>query len=172
MLTHLENVELQHRNTTDIVIIPCVENTMHTLTHTPWLGDTYLKCGMMAKTMDYKMLTELQHGCWEIPHTMLSFHMLTNITNMLTYTLWNVDRYRDAGAEVITVLSEFGRCVVERASIDEAYVDMTQEVNARLVAMETGNITTDQLPNTFVVGWEAEDRGKTGSNSSESTLTV
>ena len=103
---------------------------------------------------------------------MLSFHMLTNITNTLKHTLWNVDRYRDAGAEVITVLSEFGRCVVERASIDEAYVDMTQEVNARLVAMETGKITTDQLPNTFVVGWEAEDRRKTGSNSSEPTLTV
>ena len=63
---------------------------------------------------------------------------------------------------MITVLSDLQRCVVERASIDEAYVDMTQEVNFRLAAMETAAITADQLPNTFVVGWESEDTGKTG----------
>ena len=79
----------------------------------------------------------------------------------------DIDRYRDAGAEVITVLSHFERCLVERASIDEAYVDMTQEVNARLVAMETCSITADQLPNTFVVGWEVEDDEKTGINPGE-----
>ena len=69
---------------------------------------------------------------------------------------------------MITVLSEFERCVVERASIDEAYVDMTEEVNFRLAAMETAAITADRLPNTFVVGWESEDAGKTGTTSGES----
>ena len=33
-------------------------------------------------------------------------------------------RYRDGGKEVIDVMCSFGVCV-ERASIDEAYIDMT-----------------------------------------------
>ena len=37
-------------------------------------------------------------------------------------------RYRDASAEVIKVLLKFGG-LVERASIDEAYVDFTETVD-------------------------------------------
>lgn len=42
-----------------------------------------------------------------------------------------VFRYREAGAQVIQVLSEFSDCV-ERASIDEAYIDLTMAVEERL----------------------------------------
>ena len=40
-------------------------------------------------------------------------------------------RYRDAGAEVIKVLLQFG-ATVERASIDEAYIDLTEIVDAKV----------------------------------------
>ena len=43
----------------------------------------------------------------------------------------SIFRYRDAGKEVIDVLCEFGACV-ERASIDEAYLDLTEVVNKSL----------------------------------------
>ena len=39
----------------------------------------------------------------------------------------DLTRYRDAGAEVFSVLQEFGD-VCERASVDEAYLDLTQQV--------------------------------------------
>ena len=55
---------------------------------------------------------------------------------------------------MIEVLSRFSQCV-ERASIDEAYVDLTDEVNNRL--SEYAELTEEQLKNTFVVGWEDED---------------
>ena len=42
-------------------------------------------------------------------------------------------RYRQAGAEVIETLMGMGlKCCVERASIDEAYIDLTEEVEERL----------------------------------------
>ncbi len=37
-------------------------------------------------------------------------------------------RYRDGGKEVIDVMCTFGVCI-ERASIDEAYIDMTAVIN-------------------------------------------
>lgn len=62
-------------------------------------------------------------------------------------------RYREAGAKVIDVLSEFSDCV-ERASIDEAYLDMTSIISAKMSNMPP--ITADQIPNTFVVGFESD----------------
>lgn len=44
-------------------------------------------------------------------------------------------RYRDAGKEVIDVLWSFGVCI-ERASIDEAYLDMTSVVSEMLSNLE------------------------------------
>lgn len=71
------------------------------------------------------------------------------------YALY-IYRYRAAGAEVIEVLSKFSSCV-ERASIDEAYIDLTQEVGKRLAGLGTGEvITASQLPNTFVEGWKPD----------------
>ena len=39
----------------------------------------------------------------------------------------DLTQFREAGAEVITVLSEFTDCL-ERASIDEAYMDLTNSI--------------------------------------------
>ena len=39
----------------------------------------------------------------------------------------NLTHYRQAGAEVMEVLSKFSDCC-ERASIDEAYIDLTESV--------------------------------------------
>ncbi|CAL1270242.1 unnamed protein product [Larinioides sclopetarius] len=66
----------------------------------------------------------------------------------------DLTRYREAGASVIEVLCKFSDCV-ERASIDEAYLDLTEVINAR---MENDiRVTADQIPNTFVIGWEDKD---------------
>ncbi|CAG2063441.1 unnamed protein product, partial [Timema podura] len=63
--------------------------------------------------------------------------------------------YRDAGREVIDVLCQFSDCV-ERASVDEAYLDITRAVEKRL--KEITEVQPSQLANTFVVGYsEAED---------------
>jgi len=60
-------------------------------------------------------------------------------------------KYRDAGKEVIQVFLQFG-AKVERASIDEAYIDLTDLVNAKMT--ESIIIEDKDIPNTFVVGHE------------------
>nr|XP_018913087.1 PREDICTED: DNA polymerase eta-like [Bemisia tabaci] len=60
----------------------------------------------------------------------------------------DLTRYRDAGREVIKVFSEMCQCV-ERASIDEAFIDLTDVVEKRL----SQPVSVGQLPNTFVVGF-------------------
>ena len=54
---------------------------------------------------------------------------------------------------MINVLSRFSNCV-ERASIDEAYIDLTEEVKRRLDIKPE----PDQLQNTFVVGHDKEGK--------------
>lgn len=61
----------------------------------------------------------------------------------------DLTKYRDAGKEVIQVFLKFG-AIVERASIDEAYIDLTNLVNERLDT----KVQDEDLPNTFVVGNE------------------
>nr|CAD7441825.1 unnamed protein product [Timema bartmani] len=56
-------------------------------------------------------------------------------------------KYRDAGREVIDVLCQFSDCV-ERASVDEAYLDITRAVEKRL--KEITEVQPSQLANTFV----------------------
>jgi DNA polymerase eta len=58
---------------------------------------------------------------------------------------------------VIDVLCKFGKCV-ERASIDEAYIDLTMEVEERMKQID--QIEDRQLPNTFTVGWEGDEKDK------------
>ncbi|XP_046543130.1 DNA polymerase eta-like [Haliotis rubra] len=65
----------------------------------------------------------------------------------------DLTKYRGAGAEVIQVFSQFSQCV-ERASIDEAYVDLTQEVDARMRLMEGSKVVESQLEHTYIIGWE------------------
>ena len=50
---------------------------------------------------------------------------------------------------------------MERASIDEAYVDLTKEATERLNSV-TEDMCVDQLPNTIVEGWEHECRAMQG----------
>ncbi|ESO84458.1 hypothetical protein LOTGIDRAFT_222102 [Lottia gigantea] len=68
----------------------------------------------------------------------------------------DLTKYREAGAEVIEVFSKFSDCV-ERASIDEAYIDMTTEVEKRLEQFGSSQITPDKLSNSFVVGHDEKD---------------
>jgi len=60
-------------------------------------------------------------------------------------------RYRTASQKVFEVLSEFSSCV-QRASIDEAYVDLTSVVNHYILSNDN-IITETDLPNTFVEGY-------------------
>lgn len=67
----------------------------------------------------------------------------------------DLTKYRDAGKRVAEVLKTFTG-ILERASVDEAYLDVTDEV---LHKMQNGidDITVDKLKNTHVVGYEMED---------------
>ena len=69
---------------------------------------------------------------------------------------------------MIEVLSRFSRCV-ERASIDEAYLDVTEEVTGRLEELRArgGRIPPGDLPATWVVAWERARRGHGDSSSGE-----
>ncbi|BFZ11944.1 hypothetical protein BsWGS_14983 [Bradybaena similaris] len=64
----------------------------------------------------------------------------------------DLTRYREAGAEVIAVFSKFCSCV-ERASVDEAFLDVTEEVTRRLKALGDSQVMFEQIPNTFVEGY-------------------
>nr|CAH0103584.1 unnamed protein product [Daphnia galeata] len=71
----------------------------------------------------------------------------------------DLTRYRDGGKEVIDVMCSFGVCV-ERASIDEAYIDMTLVVDkmfsdSRATDVDT-EVNVEELPNTHFVGWGNE----------------
>lgn len=46
--------------------------------------------------------------------------------------------------------------MLQRASVDEAYLDITEQVNKRL-ERNAEEISLDNLPNSFVVGFETKD---------------
>ena len=53
----------------------------------------------------------------------------------------NLSKYREAGREVIEVLLESG-ATVERASIDEAYLDLTKLVEVRETLFHISHLDT------------------------------
>jgi DNA polymerase eta len=59
-------------------------------------------------------------------------------------------RYRDAGCEVVDVFCQFSDCV-QRASVDEAYIDITETVEQRISSF--CRVQSSQLATTFVVGF-------------------
>uniref|UniRef100_A0A1I8NMY4 DNA polymerase eta n=1 Tax=Stomoxys calcitrans TaxID=35570 RepID=A0A1I8NMY4_STOCA len=63
-------------------------------------------------------------------------------------------KYREAGKDVANVLQRFTP-LLERASVDEAYLDITDLVNKRHVAMNDGSfvLQPQQLINTYAVGF-------------------
>ncbi|XP_015373333.1 PREDICTED: DNA polymerase eta-like isoform X2 [Diuraphis noxia] len=69
----------------------------------------------------------------------------------------DLSKYRTASQKVFEVLSEFSSCV-QRASIDEAYVDLTNVV-IHHISSNNNVITENDLPNTFVEGY-SDDNSK------------
>ncbi|KAK7148046.1 hypothetical protein R3I93_012375 [Phoxinus phoxinus] len=63
----------------------------------------------------------------------------------------DLTHYRDASVEVMEVMSRFA--VVERASIDEAYMDLTASVQERLKHTSARDVTAQLLRNTHVQGF-------------------
>ncbi|XP_006882015.1 PREDICTED: DNA polymerase eta [Elephantulus edwardii] len=62
----------------------------------------------------------------------------------------NLTKYREASVEVMKIMSRFA--VIERASIDEAYVDLTSAVRERLQELQGQPISADMLPTTYIEG--------------------
>ncbi|KAF3708166.1 DNA polymerase eta [Channa argus] len=63
----------------------------------------------------------------------------------------DLTHYREASVEVIEVMSRFA--VIERASIDEAYMDLTAGVQQRLKTMTDKQIEADILRATYIQGY-------------------
>lgn len=84
----------------------------------------------------------------------------------------DLTKYREAGGEVIQVsngskvclqrnaaividlkvFKKFDGAIVERASVDEAYIDLTQIVEERLLQLAEKSVTSDHLSNTHLAG--------------------
>ncbi|XP_052048077.1 DNA polymerase eta isoform X2 [Apodemus sylvaticus] len=62
----------------------------------------------------------------------------------------NLTKYREASVEVMEIMSHFA--VIERASIDEAYIDLTSAVQERLQKSQGHPISADLLPSTYIEG--------------------
>ncbi|XP_008277752.1 DNA polymerase eta [Stegastes partitus] len=65
--------------------------------------------------------------------------------------------YREASVEVIEVMSRFA--VIERASIDEAYMDLTAAVQQRLKNMSDKQIEPHLLKTTYIQGYPQSSPG-------------
>ena len=63
----------------------------------------------------------------------------------------DLTKYRAASAEVIKVLSRFSGCI-ERASIDEAYIDISTAVSERIEQLGPTKVLPSMLPSTHVAG--------------------
>ncbi|XP_054851678.1 DNA polymerase eta isoform X2 [Eublepharis macularius] len=73
--------------------------------------------------------------------------------------------YREASAEVMEVMSRFA--VIERASIDEAYMDLTSAVQERLQRMQGQPIVAEQLATTYIQGLPENSAAKENTDSKE-----
>ncbi|XP_058518499.1 DNA polymerase eta isoform X3 [Ochotona princeps] len=62
----------------------------------------------------------------------------------------NLTKYREASVQVMGIMSRFA--VIERASIDEAYVDLTEAVQERLRELQGQPVSADLLPTTYIEG--------------------
>ncbi|XP_047459108.1 DNA polymerase eta [Mugil cephalus] len=65
--------------------------------------------------------------------------------------------YREASVEVIEVMSRFA--VIERASIDEAYMDLTAAVHRRLKDMNDKQVELTLLKTTYIQGYPQSSSG-------------
>ncbi|XP_045657268.1 DNA polymerase eta isoform X2 [Ursus americanus] len=62
----------------------------------------------------------------------------------------DLTKYREASVEVMGVMSRFAG--IERASIDEAFIDLTGAVQKRLQKLQGQPISADLLPTTYIEG--------------------
>ncbi|EFB21293.1 hypothetical protein PANDA_002412, partial [Ailuropoda melanoleuca] len=62
----------------------------------------------------------------------------------------DLTKYREASVEVMGVMSRFAG--IERASIDEAFIDLTGAVQERLQKLQGQPISADLLPTTYIEG--------------------
>ena len=77
-------------------------------------------------------------------------------------------RYRSAGSEVINVLCRFSECV-ERASIDEAYLDFTKVISDKYPNLDDfmtfkESIQASRFPSTWVEGFSSNSEDKESKN--------
>lgn len=71
-------------------------------------------------------------------------------------------RYRKAGREVIEVIKKHCN-VIERASVDEAYLDITDIVDKRLATFKVSpKELISSLANTYVVGYSEINKNDEG----------
>ena len=72
--------------------------------------------------------------------------------------------YRDAGSKVVQLLQQQGKFIIEKASIDEVYLDLTQEVEGRIAAFQDGLLQSAvdifELASTSLVAGEDIDELK------------
>ena len=68
----------------------------------------------------------------------------------------DLTKYRKASTEVMESLAQFSSHL-ERASIDEAYLDITSAVEKRMKTMPFSDINADRLKSTRIVGWEESE---------------
>ncbi|GBP66596.1 DNA polymerase eta [Eumeta japonica] len=66
----------------------------------------------------------------------------------------DTSKYREAGKEVAKVLQKF-TSLLERASVDEAYLDITLPVKQRMNTLDINTISIDSVPNTFALGYDS-----------------
>ncbi|XP_066904821.1 DNA polymerase eta isoform X2 [Halyomorpha halys] len=71
----------------------------------------------------------------------------------------DLTRYRDAGREVLAILCKFSTCV-QRASVDEAYIDLTKAVEERMKLLSQFN--PEKWKSTFVVGYSTNSSNDEG----------
>ncbi|XP_068921992.1 DNA polymerase eta isoform X2 [Petaurus breviceps papuanus] len=72
----------------------------------------------------------------------------------------DLTKYREASVEVMKVMSRFA--VMERSSIDEAYVDLTSAVQERLKKLQAQPITANSLASTYIQGFPQGTRALEG----------
>lgn len=77
--------------------------------------------------------------------------MLCIYNKILSLKYTHFFSYREASVEVIEVMSRFA--VIERASIDEAYMDLTASVKQRLRSIGDVHIQPHLLKSTFIQGY-------------------
>ncbi|XP_023949743.2 DNA polymerase eta [Bicyclus anynana] len=66
----------------------------------------------------------------------------------------DITKYRDAGKDVAKILQKFTP-LLERASIDEAYLDITSPVQKRLETLNIQALSSDMMPHTFALGYDS-----------------